>query len=164
MNLQTKLTCPHCGCQSSFHAFQGTEEILEIAKLASRFGRTWDWVREYLDSFRSAPERPLKPARMKILIEELLDFVEKKGFSYDRQFHAVRPDAIFAAMRNVALLNKVGFKNHNYLKKVAMGINLQMIQKEEDDQQKRELRAMDRDRRDPDGPRKMKEFIDSLPK
>lgn len=161
INIETKLTCPHCGCQARLQSFQGNEEILEIAKLASRMGRNWDWVREYLDCFRSSPERPLKPARMRILVGELLEFVEKRGFYLERKWQSIRPDALFAALRQVALLNKCGFRNHRYLMKVAVGENLKLIQGEEKAQERLAEEAMRRGR-DHDGPEQIKKILGTL--
>ena len=77
----------------------------------------------------------------------MITFMDKGGFSYDGQFYGIRNDALFAAAREVALANKSGFKNHNYLKRVAIGKNQSMINEEEKGQQKK---AMEARRRDPD--------------
>ena len=156
-----KLTCPKCGCASSLQAFALHADLLGLMKLASKFGSRWPWVAEYLDAFRSAADRPLKPYRMKLLLEEILEMVEKRGFVYDRQQHAIRPDALFSAMWEVALKNLVGMKNHNYMKKVAIGINLKLIQREEGDQRTREDDAIRRGP-DPDGPERFKKIMERL--
>ena len=78
MILDTKLTCPKCGCESPFKAFQAPEEIMEIHRLAAKFGHNWAWIEEYLHCFRSSLDRPLKPARMKIILEELLRFIDQE--------------------------------------------------------------------------------------
>ena len=159
MILDTKLTCPKCGCESPFKTFQALEEIMEILRLAAKFGHNWQWVEEYLHCFRSSLDRPLKPARMKIILEELLQFVDQVGFNIDKHWYSIRPDALFAAVRYVAQLNKTGFKNHNYLKKVAIDFNLKMIQKDEKEQDGRAHEAL---KRDPRGPAKLKELMGRL--
>ena len=159
MMLDTKLTCPSCGTEKPLRSFNPSEEILEVVRLAARFGRNWPWVEEYLHCFRPALDRPLRPTKMKILLEELLSFIEHPGFNIDKHWHQIRPNAIYEAIRYVAQTNKTGFKNHNYLKKVAIDMNLKMIQKEEKEQNDRAQEAM---RRDPSTPQKIKDLIETL--
>jgi hypothetical protein len=162
MILDIKLVCPKCGCESPFKSFQVGEEILEISRLAAKFGKNWPWTEEYLRCFQVDHSKPLKPARMKIILEELLRFIDQTGFNIEKHWYTIRPDALFAAIRHVAQTNKIGFKNHNYLKKVAIDFNLKMIQKEEGDQKKREDEAFRRERRDPNAPQRLKEIMDSI--
>ena len=162
MIFDTKLVCPKCGCESPFKMFQTSEEILEVWRLVARFGKNWPWTEEYLHCFQSAIDKPLKPARIKILLEELLGYIKEGGFRYDGKPHLVRPDAIYGAIRHVAQTNKVGFKNHNYLKKVAIDFNLKMIQKDESQQHKKEDEAMFSGRRDPAGPLRIGEILDKI--
>ena len=159
MILDIKLTCPKCGCQSPFKAFQAPEEIWEIPRLAARFGKNWSWVEDYLGCFRSSHDKPLKIGRVKIFLNELLAYIDQNGFNIDKYWHTIRPDALFAAIRYVAQTDKIGFKNHNYLKKVAIDFNLKMIQKDEKEQNGRAQEAL---RRDPRGPEKIKELIKKI--
>lgn len=159
INVGTKLCCPKCGCSSSLQAFRLNDELIGLMNLAAKFGRNWPWVCEYLDAFRSAEDRPLKSSRMKLLLEEILEMVEKHGFAYDHQQHAIRPDALFAACRQVAMLNKVGFKNHNYMKKIAIDFNLKLIQREEGEQRQRAEEAI---RRSSDTPQQIKKILDGI--
>ena len=162
MILDIKLTCPKCGRESPFKIFEVSEEVLAVARLAAKFGGRWPWVEEYLRCFRSAEDKPLKPARMKLYLEELLRYVDQKGFNVEKQWHAVRPDALFAAIQHVAQAGKISFKNHNYLKRVAVDFNLKMIQREEKDQVKKEHELRERFERDPQGPEKIKKIMEGL--
>jgi hypothetical protein len=159
MILDVKLICPKCGCESPFKSFQAPEEILEISRLAAKFGRSWPWVEEYLHCFQPSMDKPLKPARMKIILEEFLRFIDQGGFNIDKHWYVIRPNAIHEAARYVAQTNKTGFKNHNYLKKVAIDMNLKMIRGEEKEQDQRAQEAL---RRDPKGPEKIKEIVNKL--
>lgn len=159
MILDIKLVCPKCGCESPFKSFQAPEEIMEISRLAAKFGRNWSWVEEYLYCFRPSMDRPIKPARMKIILEELLGFIDDSGFNIDKHWYSIRSDAIYEAVRYVAQTNKTGFKNHNYLKKVAIDMNQKMIQKDEKQQTERAEQATVRD---PRGPQKIKEIMARL--
>lgn len=162
MILETKVKCPKCGMESPLKSFELTEEIMEVSRLAAKFGKNWVWVEEYLYCFRSEGQKPLRPSRVKIILTELLSFVDQKGFNIDRQWYTIRPDALFAAVRNVAQTNKTGFKNHNYLKKVAIDLNLKMIQREEGDVHKKERELMNRGNRDPQGPERIREIIGKI--
>ena len=159
MNLNTKLTCPACGVERPMNVFNVPEEIHEILRLAARFGKSWPWIEEYLHCFRSAPDKPLRATRVKIILEEILEFLQGGGFPYDGKAYVVRSDAIHAAIKHVAQTNKSGFKNHNYMKKVAIDMNLKAIQKEEADQRARAGEAMERD---PEAAQKLKELMGSL--
>src|SRR4030042_1217286 len=150
MILDTKLLCPRCGCESPMRSFDIPEELTEILRLAARFGKNWPWTEEYLHCFRPSPDKPIKAGRMKIILEELLKFIEQGGFNIDKQWFVVRPNAVYEAARYVAQTNKSGFKNHNYLKKVAIDINQKMIQQEEKDQRARAQEALRRDSRGPE--------------
>jgi len=161
MNFDTRLTCPKCGCSSAMRAFQN-EEVQELMKLAGRFGRNLNWLIEYIHCFQTDHDKPLKPSRVKILLEEILEMIDRKGFVYDRQEHAVRPDALFQAIRVVAGYNKTGFKNHNYLKKTAININLKLISDEEKGQREREEEAMRRTEDPQEGLRRIREIRESL--
>ena len=162
MFLDEKVICPSCGVERSLRSFALSGDTLEIAKLAGRFGSNWPWVLEYIHSFQTAHDKPLKPGPMKSLLTEILGFIEKKGFYFDRKWQSVRPDALFAAIRQVALLNKLSFRNHHYLFRVALDFNLKMIQREEGEVQKKEHDLMERSQRDPRGTEKIKEIINKL--
>ena len=159
MILDTKLTCPKCGCESPWGAFDAPTDILEIHRLAAKFGNSWSWVEEYLHCFRTSFDKPIRPLKTKIILEELLSYIDQTGFHIDKHWHTIRPDAVFAAVRYVAQLNKVGFKNHNYLKRVAIDMNQKMIGAEEKGERSRAEEAL---KRDPMAPERMRKFIKSL--
>ena len=157
MNLNAKVTCPACGSERALSSFQLSDEIMEISRLAARFGKNWAWTEEYLHCFRGQADKPLRPARAKIILEEILKFIEDGGFSLDKQWHTVRANAIYEAIRHVAQTNKTGFRNHNYLKKVAIDFNRKMIEKEEKEQGERAREAALR--RDPRAAERVREMI-----
>jgi hypothetical protein len=143
-------------------AFQLQEEFHEILRLAARFGKHWPWVAEYLHCFQSAGDKPLKPSRIKIILEEILGFLGEGGFRYDGKAYVIRSDAIHAAIKHVAQTNKTGFKNHNYMKKVAIDFNQKIISQEEREQKLREEEAAHRMHRNDRSPGRIREIIKSL--
>jgi len=142
-------------------SFSFPEEMAAILRLAAKFGKAWPWIEEYLHCFRSSADKPLKPARIKLFLDEILTFIEQGGFNIEKQWHVVRPNAIYEAVRYVAQANKTGFKNHNYLKKVAIGINQKMIEEEEKNQRDRAQEAL---RRDSNAPQYLKKIIEGIGK
>jgi len=161
--LNAKLTCPKCGCESQMSVFNVPEEIHEILRLAARFGKSWPWIEEYLHCFRSEPDKPLRATRVKIILEEIQEMLKDGGFPYDGKAYVVRSDAIHAAIKHVAQTNKSGFKNHNYMKKVAIDFNLKMIQKEESEQRARAQEALHRqDACATDATVRMKKLIEGI--
>lgn len=120
MILDMKIICPHCESEFAMKHAQQTEEIIAIARIAARFGKGFAWVDQYLQCFKTAPDKPVKPGKYKLLLEELAAMVTGESIIYDRQEYYVKKEALFAAIRYVGLSGKFGFKNHNYLKKVAI--------------------------------------------
>jgi hypothetical protein len=141
------------------NSFRLSEEIQEIARLAAHFGKNWSWVEEYLHCFQPALDKPLKAARMKIVLDDILRFIEQGGFNIEKHWYVVRPNAIYDAVRYVAQTNKTGFKNHNYMKKVAIDFNQKIIQKEEAEQRGR---AQEAQRRDAVAPEKIRKMIEGI--
>jgi len=158
--VDTKLCCPKCGCTSSMKSF-ARDEVLELMQMAAKFGGRWSWVAEYLHGFQTDHDKPLRPSTLKILVGEIREMIDKGGFLYDRQQHAVRPEAVYQGLKQVALKNMVGLKNHNYLKKVVMDINLKLIQGEEREQKVKEQEAL---QRDPDAPQRLQGLLNTLGK
>ncbi len=167
MILQTKLTCPKCGASSPMRSF-ANGEFQEILSLVAKFGSRWSWVAEYLHSFQTDHDKPLRPAKLKLLILEILEMINPtspplnlRGGREELRMHGVRPEAIYQAMRSVALKNMIGMKTHNYLKKVARDLNQKMIAQDDREQQLRAQEAMSRGR-DPGGPQRIKELIKGI--
>ncbi len=159
MFLDEKVTCPCCGVSRSLRLFKLSGTTLDIAKVAGKFGSRWPWVLEYIKGFQTDYEKPLKPTMMLNLLLEIDSVIEKKGFRFEKKDHAIRPEALFQAMRQVALKNMTGLKNHHYLFKVAIDFNLRLIQGEEKEQRQREEEAL---RRDPSAPERIKKLIGGI--
>jgi len=116
-------------------------------------------VLEYVRGFQTAHDRPLKPSQMLKLVQELDGIIHKGSFRFERADHTVRPEALYQALREVSLKNMVGLKSHGYLFKVAISLNLKLIQGDEKEQRTREDEAI---KRDPAGAEKIRKFIDSI--
>jgi hypothetical protein len=110
------------------------ESIRQIARLAALFGRGWGMVELYLKCFQTAPHKPLKPNKMLILLEEIAQFWQEEYITLAKERRRIDRAILLKAMRYVGMLEKTGFSNHNYLKKVAINFqheaNAQKINEE----------------------------------
>jgi len=116
-----KLSCPVCS--SKFTLEQATRELalLELVELASKFGRSWNLVSEYVDCFRPGNYSSVNLVKRIRLLRELTGVFERCEFEYDGKKYRTDHARLRQALTTVANLQKWGFKNHNYLKKVLTG-------------------------------------------
>jgi hypothetical protein len=163
LNLNLEVVCPKCGLGSNLKTFSN-DELMEFLRLSAKFGPRWQWVEEYLHSFEKERGKAVSPSAMIILVKELLDFIDKKGFYFEKRFHAIRPDAIFEATRVTALQRLSGCTNHNYLKKVAISENKKMIDQVETETRETEKKAIEKWHQDPNGLQKIGNILDGLKK
>ena len=120
LTISDKLTCPLCGGRFQFHEAAVVAEALELAKTANRFGKLWPAVVAYAESFQTPGGRGLSLARLMAIVNELALMFTEQGFVYGRRQHRIDRDVLTAALKEVGQVGKSGFKNHNYLKVVAI--------------------------------------------
>lgn len=125
-----KLICPVC--QSKFSWERAAHEALlkEVIDLASKFGKNWELVSEYLDCFRQEQWGSVGLKKSVRLLKEVWGLFEKNEFSYQGKRYRTDWARINAAMRSVVNADKFGFKNHNYLKRVLMGEGAERVSAE----------------------------------
>jgi len=131
-----KIVCPHCEAEFRMKDAQPGEDMVGIARIAARLGKAFPWVDQYLQCFRTAPNKPLKPEKYRLLLEEIASVIASESIKYDRQEYYVKREALFEAIRYVGLSDKFGFKNHNYLKKVAIQMHKKLNAKESREERK----------------------------
>jgi len=116
-----KLKCPRCGSGFDLEQASAAKAVAELADVAARLGGCWSLVYEYVDGFLKRPfgvmaiETRLRHAR------EVLTLWESCEFVYDGRRYRTDKATIRAALAVVCNAQKVGFKNHNYLKSVLLG-------------------------------------------
>ncbi len=120
LTISDPLRCPRCGGGFRLHEATDLPEALRLAATANRFGRLWPSVCAYVESFQAAGGRGLTLARFLALVAEVENMFTDQGFTYGRRRHRIDRDVLVAALRETAQAGKSGFKNHNYLKKVAI--------------------------------------------
>ncbi len=128
LTIKDKLTCPICGSRFQLHEAAAVPEALELARIANRFGKLWPTVIAYAESFQQPGGRGLSLARLVAIINEVAEMFTGQGFTYGRRsFHTDR-DTLIAALKETSQVGKSGFKNHNYLKKVAIELQKKVDQ------------------------------------
>lgn len=130
LTIKDKLTCPICGSRFQLHEAAAVPEALELARIANRFAGLWPTVIAYAESFQQPGGRGLSLARLLAIITELAEMFAGPGFTYGRRSFRIDRDTLIAALKETSQVGKSGFKNHNYLKKVAIE-----LQKKVDQQQ-----------------------------
>lgn len=118
--LSTSLVCPACSAKFKLAEATRNIEVLELARLAAKFGPDWSIVESYLACFRTDTGRGIRPERLRVLLEELVDIWQKRSFTYQRKVYQVHADVLRSSVRAVGQMcdTKTGFRNHNYLLKV----------------------------------------------
>lgn len=166
MILNQKLVCPACGQEFKMAEAADLEQIRRIARLAAVFGvRGWAAVEGYLKCFQTAPNRPLKPDKMLLLLEdELVRYWREECVWFERRRYHIDHRVLLAAMHHIAMREKAGFTNHNYLKKVAIDFQKKADQQRAQEEAQHERELFERSQRDPDGPKRIGEIIDGIDK
>lgn len=118
------ITCPHCG--ESYDVLQSLAEgeLREYLELLAGFGPLRSTVEAYLDLFRAAPGAAMRvPTRLR-LVRELRRVWDDKRFTFARHLHHVSQAQIGEALTKTvrAMQGQTGVVNHNYLKKVLLGL------------------------------------------
>ena len=137
------VVCPACGRR--FKLWQGgeTDEIRQyLALMEGCRPLPWPLVEAYLSCFQKAPNRALKPARLKVLLSDIARMVRERGFKYDGAFIPCEPPALEEAIKAVIRAGKMGLTNHNYLKVVARGVAERWAAEMEAVERKREADLM----------------------
>jgi hypothetical protein len=162
--LNAKLTCPSCGAEYMMKDAVDLESIRQIARLAAQFGRGWGIVESYLKCFQTAPHKPLKPDKMLILLEEVAQFWQEEYITFAKERYRINQATLLKTMRYVGMLQKTGFNNHNYLKKVAINFQNEANAQKTNEERKHEAELRSRRGSPEDGAKKVGEIIKGLEK
>ena len=144
LTISDKLTCPLCGGRFQLHEATAVAEALALAATANRFGKLWPSVMAYAESFQQPGGRGLSLARLMAIINEVAAMFTEKGFAFGRRQHSIDSDVLIAALKETAQAGKSGFKNHNYLKVVAIDMQGQ-VDKRRGAEKEKQLRQREQD-------------------
>ncbi|MDY7035542.1 MAG: hypothetical protein SV375_05185 [Thermodesulfobacteriota bacterium] len=139
-----KIVCPECGADFDLREAQAEGEWAEIIRLLPSFGEHGKLVFEYAELFNIKPLR-VRAKKLLRLIAETATLFRVKKFSYRKKEYTISSGGIVEAITTVCNKQFDGpLENHNYLKRVMIGIAEREL-KEERDRVDREQR--DRERR-----------------
>jgi hypothetical protein len=100
-----------------------SEVLRRIVRTGSVLGRQgYEAAELYLKGFQAAPNRPIKPDKMLLLLEGLAGFWKDEAIIFERKRYRVDRAVLVQAMRETGMREKIGLTNHNYLKKVAIDL------------------------------------------
>lgn len=113
-----KLTCPYCGNKYSIGEATRSETLVNLTRALSGFGKWWLLVWEYTGAFATRRLGAIAPPKRLRIVKELAKLWETGIFELERKQYRLTRDKIIESLRTVCDLEKHGFKNHNYLKRV----------------------------------------------
>ncbi len=137
LTISDKLTCPFCGARFHLHEATAVTEALALAQNANRFGSLWPSVLAYAESFQQPGGRGLSVARLMVIVNDVAAMFTDQGFVYGRQTQRIDRDVLIAALKEVGQVGKTGFKNHNYLKVVAIDMQAKVARQRGAEQEKK---------------------------
>lgn len=119
------MKCPVCHSKYSIDDLMRENIKDELIELAAFFGKSWTLVMEYCECFRAGQWASVSEKKKLRLFKELKTLFERCEFEYDSKRYRTDKGRILAAIRVVVDAEKYGFRNHNYLKVVMLGGDLQ---------------------------------------
>ncbi len=114
------IVCP--GCRERFDISKGDNaaSMEELIRMASVFGTAWDLAYEYVEAFRANHYGILLLKKRIRLLLEIEGMWTSCVFEHGGKRYRTDQAGIREALGTVCNADKVGFKNHNYLKRVLM--------------------------------------------
>lgn len=124
------LKCPVCRSRFTIAQAVHEKDMDEMVDLAAKFGKNWNLVFDYTECFRDSRWGSVGEKKRLRLLKDIDRLFEKVEFEYDGKRYRTDWVKILAALRVVVDVEKYGFKNHNYLKKVLMGEKAETVSAE----------------------------------
>lgn len=117
-----RFNCPFCRKECDFMEIQMESDIHAIIKMMPLFGRHAHLVSGYCMLFGISPLK-IKARKFRLLLEEMKTLFEQERFSYQKKTCRISAAGIVRALDVVVKKNfSEHLENHNYLKKVMIGI------------------------------------------
>jgi len=115
-----KLICPFCNMKFSVDEAARSETLCNLTQALLIFGAHRSLVWEYTGAFATKRLGPIAPAKRLRIVTELTRLWETGVFQVQGKRYKIDRAGIVAGMRTVCDLEKYGFKNHNYLKRILL--------------------------------------------
>jgi len=147
-----KITCPYCERSFDLDQIEMADLFRERNTLAARLGPAWRAANEYLDAFRQKPGGKITLKKRTRHLKGLVTLWETGEFEVQGKRYRTTQRQIMEALWTVCNMEKYGFQNHNYLKKIllngaerisAEGLTAEEEQKREDERRNRSERKGD---------------------
>lgn len=118
-----KFNCPYCSKELNLMDLKLEEDLNAIIKMQPLFGRQANLVWAYVSLFGVTPMKA-KTAKIRALLEEVKTLFEQERFSYQKKIYPISAAGIVRALDITVKKNfSEHLENHNYLKKVMIGIS-----------------------------------------
>ncbi len=116
--------CPYCGKESNFMDIQTSKDLeFVIAALPSFSTRYSHLVMGYAQLFGVTPMH-LKAKKLRLIIEEMKKLFDAQSFTWQKKLYPISHAGIAEALDICIKKNfSEHLENHNYLKKVMVGIS-----------------------------------------
>ena len=99
------------------------QDLTAIIKMQPLFGKHAHLVWAYVSLFQVTPMKA-KAAKIRVLLEEMKTLLEQERFSYQKRIYPISAAGILRALDVCVKKNFTEhLENHNYLKKVMIGIS-----------------------------------------
>ncbi len=117
-----KFTCPYCRKECDYMEIQMEKDLHAIIRMMPLFGRHAHLVSGYCMLFGISPLK-IKAKKFRLLLEEMKTLFEKEQFTYQKRTYRISAAGIVRALDVTVKKNFTEhLENHNYLKKVMIGI------------------------------------------
>lgn len=117
-----RFSCPFCRRECDYMEIQMESDIHAIIRMMPLFGRHAHLVSGYCMLFGISPLK-IKARKFRLLLEEMKTLFEQERFSYQKRTYRISAAGIVRALDVVVKKNfSEQLENHNYLKKVMIGI------------------------------------------
>jgi len=161
------IRCPACGESFKLEDYLKDQALVQAIKMLPEFGQHGRLIFEYCELFRVGS--PLKSRKLLRLLQEILEMWKARRFSYHKRTYEISQEGLLQAMHTVCNQQmRTPLSNHNYLKKVALGIAEEESKErsKEDERKFRERESVakvgDRMEAVADIPGKVRELLDKI--
>ncbi len=118
-----KFQCPYCQRESDFEEIQMDADLHAIIRMLPSFGPHANLVAAYTELFGISPLRTRRK-KWRLLLEEMKRLFDGESFIYNRRSYPITRAGIAEALNLIVHRHwESRLENHNYLKKIMIGIS-----------------------------------------
>jgi hypothetical protein len=162
-----KIKCPFCNGNFNLEDYVKDTIMVQVIKMMPDFGAHGRLVWEYAEMFGISP--PLNARKLHRILSEVLEFFRGGGFVFQQKKYEISRDGLAAGIRTVCNAAIKGpLTNHNYLKKICIGIAEEEAKRRGKDEEGRRrkaesnIQAGDRVERIADVPGKVRDLLGKI--